>query len=160
MDATVSTTLTELEIAPGASFSISWTSERGDGANASKQIGIADVLVSTEPVVPGGYGDWATTNAGGEGPTLDFDKDGVRNGVEYFFGATGSTFTANPQPVGGVISFPFANAPGVTYKVWTSGNLSTWTDVTASTVIEGGFLKYTLPTGGGKVFVRLEVIVP
>jgi predicted extracellular nuclease len=103
---------------------------------------------------------WASTNSVTGGVTGDHDNDGVKNAVEYFFGATGSTFTANPQPVAGVISFPYdATATQATYKVWTSDNLATWTDVTASTVIEAGFVKYTLPTGAGKLFVRLEVIV-
>lgn len=152
----VSTTLTGLGIAPGASFTVTWVSTRGTGSDASKQIGIANVLIATS--APAGYSGWNGVNAGGQGPALDYDGDGVKNGVEYFFGATGSTFTANPQPVNGVVSFPYAGAPGATYKVWTSTNLTSWTDVTSSTTIQGGFLKYTLPVGE-KVFVRLEVNV-
>ncbi len=109
----------------------------------------------------GGYSDWATTNAGGQGASGDYDNDGVKNGVEYFMGQTGSTFTPHPVPVGSLLSWPHsATATGITYKVWTSPNLTTWTDVTESTVDSEGTLKYTLPPGGGKLFVRLEVVTP
>ena len=40
--------VTGLSIADGAEFTITWTSERGSGSGASKQIGISDVTVSTE----------------------------------------------------------------------------------------------------------------
>lgn len=106
------------------------------------------------------FSGWAAENAGGQGPAGDFDGDGVANGVEYFFGASGSTITVNPGIVGGVISYPYDNTiTGVTYKVFTTTNLTSWTDVTASTVVDGGFVKYTLPTGQSKIFVRLEVDV-
>jgi len=109
----------------------------------------------------GGYGDWATTNAGGQGASGDFDNDGVRNGVEYFMGQTGSTFTPHPVPVAGIVAWPHsATATGITHKVWTSPDLVVWTDVTANTVDSDGSLKYTLPTGSGKLFVRLEVVAP
>ena len=77
-------------------------------------------------------------------------------------GQTGSSFTANPQPVAGVVSWPRdPSATGATFKVWSSPNLSTWTDVTASAdTSDPNFVKYTLPTGETKTFVRLEVAVP
>lgn len=104
------------------------------------------------------YASWATTNAGGGIAKDDFDGDGVSNGVEYFFGATGSTFTANPQPIGGIISYPHpAATPGAVGTIKTSPDLVTWTPVTSTE--SGGYLNYTLPTGAGKLFVRLEVEV-
>ncbi|MGL5018198.1 MAG: hypothetical protein ACRDBP_08705, partial [Luteolibacter sp.] len=108
-----------------------------------------------------GFSGWATANAGGQGAAQDFDGDGVANGVEYFMGQTGSSFTANPQPVGGVITWPHsASAYGATFKVWISDNLSTWTNKTADAVDAGGFVTYTLPVGDPRVFVRLEVVTP
>jgi autotransporter-associated beta strand protein len=107
-----------------------------------------------------GYTAWATTNAAGGTFNADFDNDGMPNGMEYFMGATGSSFTSNPKPVNGVVSFPRdATASGVVYKVLTSPNLTTWTDKTADADnSDPAFVKYTLPTGQGKIFVRLEVI--
>ncbi|RYD26418.1 MAG: hypothetical protein EOP87_22775, partial [Verrucomicrobiaceae bacterium] len=104
----------------------------------------------------GGYTAWATANAGGQAANLDFDKDGVSNGVEYFMGATGSTFTANPGLVSGKITWPKDPAFSGTYTVQTSPNLVTWTNV-SSTVV-GNTVEYTPATGQGKAFVRLLVI--
>ncbi len=109
----------------------------------------------------GTYATWAAANAGGEPASGDFDKDGVKNGVEYFVGATGSGFTPGAKLAGGVFTIPHsAAATGVTYRVLTSTNLATWMDVTASTTDTGGTLSYTLPTGQPKLFVRLDVVAP
>ncbi len=108
-----------------------------------------------------GFSGWAAANAGGQGAAQDFDGDGVANGVEYFMGQTGSSFTPNPQPVGGIITWPHsATAYGATFKVWISDNLSTWLNKTADAVDANGVVTYTLPVGEPKVFVRLEVVTP
>lgn len=108
------------------------------------------------------YGTWASANAGGQAANLDFDNDGMPNGVEYFMGESGSSFTANPAIDGtGKITWPHsAAAAGATYKVWTSSNLSDWNDVTADATDAGGALTYVVPKTTAKLFVRLEVQVP
>ena len=116
--------------------------------------GTGVVSVTSGPV--GGYSTWATANAGGGTANGDFDNDGVRNGVEYFMGATGSAFTSNPGIVGGKVTWPKDPAYSGTYTVQTSPDLVTWTNV-ASTVV-GNTVEYTLPTGQVKLFVRLDVI--
>lgn len=108
---------------------------------------------------------WSNTYSGGETANQDHDGDGVKNVLEYFMGSNNSEFTPNPQVVtiAGVrtISWPHdVNAAGVTYKVSTSDDLSTWTDVTANSIDSAGTLKYTLPSGPLKSFVRLEVTTP
>jgi hypothetical protein len=119
-------------------------------------------------VVPtGGYSNWATTNAGGQTAELDFDSDGVDNGIEYFMNSAAG-FTVNPNIVGGVITWPNggnipASAYGTEFKMQTSSDLATWSDVsvgslTTNTSGPGGSLTYTLPTGSGKLFVRLVVM--
>jgi len=106
-----------------------------------------------------GYDTWASAHAGGQAANLDFNNDGVANGVAYFMGATG--LATNPGLVNGTITWPHsATATGATYKVWTSENLATWTDVTADATDAAGFLTYTPPTSSTKLFVRLEVLVP
>jgi hypothetical protein len=52
-----------------------------------------------------------------------------------------------------------AAATGATYKVFTSENLSTWTDVTAATTDLDGKVEYIVPTTTPSLFVRLEVTV-
>jgi autotransporter-associated beta strand protein len=123
----------------------------------------------TLTVVPGGYTAWASTNAGGQGAELDFDNDGVQNGVEFFMNSPAG-FTATPQlsntdprtitwTNGGNIP---AFAYGAQFVVETSSDLSTWTPVllsglTTNTNGPGGSLTYTL-TGASPRFVRLKVI--
>jgi hypothetical protein len=106
-----------------------------------------------------GFGTWADANgATGQNPQQDHDNDGVENGIEYFMGETGSSFTAMPGlDENNMIEWPKSSAYQGTYQVQTSPDLSTWTDVTATET--GTSVSYTLPPGapGGKSFVRLLV---
>jgi hypothetical protein len=130
-------------------------------ANTTQNLGV--VYFSNNSNLPGTYGAWASANAGGQTADLDFDGDGVANGLEYFMGETGSTFTANPQPDSGrVVSWPRdPAATGVTFKVWSSTDLATWTDVTAGAdTSDPNFVKYTIPASTTPIFVRLSVSNP
>jgi len=123
--------------------------------------GTSGVFFPTDPHpgVGGGYSDWATLYAGGQAANLDYNNDGVENGIAYFMGATG--LATNPGVVDGKVSWPHsASATGITYHVLTSEDLADWTDVTADAIDSGGFLTYTLPTATPKLFVRLEVVAP
>jgi autotransporter-associated beta strand protein len=131
----------------------------------SQITGTGTLTVTSSPVA-GGYASWALVNAGGEGPEMDFDKDGVSNGVEFFINAPAG-FTANPQlNASNTISWTNggnipASGYGTQFVVQTSSNLSTWTnvlagDLTTNTDGPGGSLTYTL-TGGSPRFVRLSV---
>lgn len=126
------------------------------------------VLNVVAPVVSG-YATWASTNAGGQTADLDFDSDGVKNGVEFFMNSPAG-FTANPAVSAGPIhtvtwsnggNIP-ASAYGTQFVVQVSTDLVTWTNVpvgslTTNTSGPGGSLTYTL-TGSGKSFARLVVI--
>ena len=117
-------------------------------------------LVYPAGVVSSGFTTWAAANAGGQTAGEDFDNDGVENGVEYFMGETGSSFTATPSlNASNAITWPASAAYQGTYEVQTSPDLATWTNVDPKPVPSGGFLTYTLPPGapGGKSFVRLLV---
>ena len=115
-----------------------------------------------------GYDTWATTNAGGQTTDLDYDNDGVANGVEYFMNTTPG-FTANPSFVGNTVSWPNGgNIPiseyGTQYVVQTSSDLVTWDDVTQGDMDQNGTntassLSYTLDPANNpaKQFVRLKV---
>jgi hypothetical protein len=103
------------------------------------------------------YAAWATAN-GATTAELDHDNDGVENGVEYFMGETGSSFTAmNGLDATNTIIWPASATYEGTYEVQTSPDLVTWTNVSPKPVPSGGNLSYTLPTGEVKLFLRLLV---
>ncbi len=133
------------------------------GDNRNFNLG-PDSVTQTLPTVifrPNSFSLWAASYAGGQPASQDYDRDGTANGVEYFMGQTGSSFTRNPQVVDGSISWPHdSNATGVTYKVKISENLATWTDVTADTFDVDGSLLYFVPMAMPALFVRLEVVAP
>jgi autotransporter-associated beta strand protein len=122
-------------------------------------------VVSVAPVA--GYTAWADAN-GATDQTLDqdHDGDGVKNGIEYFMGQTGSTFTANPAEVSGTVTWPmddsYIGVYGTDYEVQYSTDLVIWTKVEEGTgdntvaVTAGTSVVYDIPTGG-KSFVRLVV---
>jgi autotransporter-associated beta strand protein len=113
----------------------------------------------------GGYSTWASANAGSQSADLDHDNDGVSNGVEYFMGETGSSFTANPGVVAGTITWPKDPAFVGSFKVQTSETLATgsWTDIVPpdASIDESdpNEVVFTLPTGSPKKFARLNVTV-
>ena len=141
-------------IAQGASLSGTFAT-----VPSGYQVSYSSTQAILTKTVTSGYGAWAAANAGGGLFEEDYDNDGTKNGVEYFMGQTGSSFTANPQLAGNLISYPRnATATGVSFKVLTSQNLTTWADKTNDADISNpAFVKYSLPSGQGKIFVRLEV---
>jgi hypothetical protein len=120
----------------------------------SAPITLVAATVSTDD-----FTSWATTNgATGQTADQDHDNDGVENGVEYFMGQTGSSFTAmNGLDATNTIIWPASATYEGTYEVQTSPDLVTWTNVSPKPVPSGGNLSYTLPTGEDKLFLRLLV---
>ncbi|MCX6873255.1 MAG: autotransporter-associated beta strand repeat-containing protein [Verrucomicrobia bacterium] len=105
---------------------------------------------------PSGYAGWADANAPGQTPGQDYDNDGVQNGIEYFMGQTGSSFTAMPGLDGtNTITWTKDPAYNGTWQVQTSPDLGTWTDVAGTD--DTTSVSYTLPPDMGKLFVRLLV---
>jgi hypothetical protein len=111
--------------------------------------------------VPSGFGTWASANgATGQTPEQDHDNDGVKNGIEYFMGETGSSFTALPGlDATNKVTWPMDAAYAGTYEVQTSSDLVDWTNVDPRPLPSSGSLSYTLPADepGGTSFVRLLV---
>ena len=111
------------------------------------------------------YASWATDNAGGQAANLDYDNDGVPNGIEYFMNAAPG-FTANPSLVGGTVTWPNGgNMPssgyGSQFVVETSTDLVNWIDVLVSDPNlsnNPGSVSYTL-TGADRLFVRFKVLL-
>jgi hypothetical protein len=133
----------------------------GDG------VGITSVQVTLDAVL--NYGSWAATNAGGQAANLDWDNDGVTNGVEFFMNAAPG-FTANPGLDGSKKvtwtnggNIPFTGY-GTQFVVQVSTDLVTWDDVTEGDMDQNGTntassLSYTLDPANNpaKQFVRLKV---
>ena len=121
-------------------------------------------VVSTGPVLSA-YSIWAAANAGGQPANLDYDHDGTPNGVEYFMGATGSSFTPNPPLVNtaGVFTVTWPRNPAVVvaFKVQVSTDLTTWTDVVppdpSIDQSNPAQVTFTLPSGAPQKFCRLVV---
>lgn len=114
--------------------------------------------------VGAGYSSWAALNAGGQTADLDYDLDGVSNGVEYFMNSAAG-FTANPGIVSGSVTWSNggnipSSAYGTQFVVQTSSDLTAWVPVgsgDSNLANSAGSVSYTLPTGAGKLFVRLVV---
>lgn len=122
------------------------------------------VKVDPDHVFPA-YAAWAAANAGGQGAALDADHDGVPNGIEYFMNSAAG-LTIAPAIVGGSVSWPnggniAAAGYGTRFVVQTSPDLVVWTPVPAADPAlanTGGSVRYTLPAGSGRTFVRLVVM--
>ena len=119
--------------------------------------------------VPGPtYASWATANAGGQTSNLDWDNDGVPNGVEFFMNAAPG-FTANPSFVGNTVTWTnggniYRKGYNTQFVIQTSNDLATWEDVAegdldTNTNGPAGSLSYTVDpvNGPAKQFVRLKV---
>jgi len=123
-----------------------------------------NLSVTVVPDLPD-YTSWATDNAGGQAANLDYDNDGVSNGVEFFMNAAPG-FTANPGLVGNTVTWPNggnipSSAYGSQFVVQISTDLVEWLDVPgtgdANLANTSGSVAYTL-SGAGKKFVRLKVV--
>ncbi|MCU0795088.1 MAG: Ig-like domain-containing protein [Akkermansiaceae bacterium] len=165
VDQDKSHTVTGLSIAPGATFTLTWTSDGNVGTGGGRrQIGIADVYVGIEPPPAGGYADWATANGIVGTADDDDDNDGISNLLEYALGLTpGSADSLANSFNGSTLSFT-AGAEAVaggdlTYTIETSPDLGAsgpWTTVVTGLDVNN-VISYTLPAGT-RLFARLRVI--
>jgi hypothetical protein len=148
----------EVEGLPGTSLGFYRSSTASAGTFLGTfHLSSSGTLTFTPATTSVTYSTWAATNVGGQTEAQDYDGDGIPNGVEFFMGSNAASFTANPQPVNGVITWPKASGISITsYTVQTSEDLVNWTDVSSTSGASS--VSYTLPTGYAKLFVRLKVV--
>jgi hypothetical protein len=158
--------LTGLEIAPGATFTLTWKSDRGENTTGtSRRIGLANVVVSTQsPGTGGGFEAWAAAKGiAGHPADGDFDGDGLANLIEYALGLDPAKANGFPGTFDGrTLGFrkgAEASANGdVILAIEVSPDLTpgSWTKVTPATEDATG-ISYTLPAGQARWFARLVV---
>ncbi len=139
---------------------VQWVTEDGSGDQHANAIAPDVPFATTGFTLAGGtsYVAWAAANASNEGAGVDSDGDGVPNGVEYFMGEPGATFTPNPTVEDGKISWRRSASASASYVVTTSTDLSHWEPATSGVKDLGSSIEFTLPTGPTRIFVRLEVV--
>ena len=125
-------------------------------------LGLYGAQIEELPPTLTGYALWASTHAGGQSASGDYNNDGVSNGVAYFMGVTG--VATNPAIINGKVTWPHDPSAVISsYGVQVSANLVDWSPADSADVDEvssPGFLIYTFPTGPGidpKKFCRLQV---
>ncbi len=104
------------------------------------------------------YEQWANAHAGGQAANLDYNNDGVSNGIAYFMGANGRA--TNPPIINGKVTWPHVNAV-TSFEVQVSNNLADWSPANPAdvdTVSSPGQVIYTLPKGASKNFCRLLAV--
>ena len=120
---------------------------------------------STTPTT--GYSNWINTvypTVTG-GPSGDFSRDGISNGLKYAFGlnpTVRNSPAAIPQPVlsGSSLTLSFtapAGAGGVTYGAQSSTDLLNWTPITDTGA--GGNHIFTVNLSGPRVFMRQIITI-
>jgi hypothetical protein len=127
-----------------------------DVALYNRALTAEEILTHYQGAATTGYGSWATTYAGGQAANLDYNKDGVQNGIAYFMGKNG--LATNPGVVGGKVTWPHVNAVA-SFGVEVSSNLVNWSPATTGVdTSDPSKVVFTLPTGAGKKFCRLMVV--
>jgi hypothetical protein len=124
-------------------------------------IAVDNVTLTAAPT----YAGWAADKAGSQAANLDWDNDGVSNGIEYFMNATPG-LTVNPGLVGNRVTWPnggniSSSAYGTKFVVQSSIDLVTWADVPSNDPnLENtpNSVTYTFSVyDADKQFVRLKV---
>ncbi len=102
------------------------------------------------------YQTWADANAGGQAADLDYNHDGVQNGIAYFMGMNG--LATNPGVEAGKVTWPRVGTVS-SFEVQVSTNLTDWSPAPSGVdTSDPGKVVYTLPVGASRTFCRLSVV--
>jgi autotransporter-associated beta strand protein len=107
-------------------------------ANSSFITGPGTLTVTSGPLSD--YDTWKGANNVSNGPEIDDDNDGLSNFAEYAFGldpqngGSSSPYLTTLDPLAGTFTYKRrkTSLTGLTYKVWTSSNLSDWNEDTSA----------------------------
>lgn len=148
---------------PSGTFDLIAIARRtSDGTAGSLSPRLLADFITGSPPAPA-YQDFADDFAGGQGPLLDFDGDGVRNGLEYLFGVNSAGFTPTPLIANGAISWPIdPTRTDVGFVVETSSDLVGWDPVLVGELdlTDPNTVRYVIPSGTGPFFVRIGATFP
>ncbi len=112
----------------------------------------------------GTYAAWAAAHAGWQDAGMDFNHNGIPNGVEYFMGAAAAAPAALPPLAGAggtrTWTIPYDPTAAVTWKFQVSDDLASWTgrqqgDPGIVISPDPDEIEFTLPAG--MTFCRLVV---
>jgi hypothetical protein len=164
LSATIDVSALNLLVAAGASVPELFTVMNGtDGSQQGFRVQSLQVAIGPS----GKYAAWAAAYAGGQSAALDFNGDGVTNGIAFFMGANGSTYTPMPGIVNGTVTWPRNPAAIASWHVQLSTTLAAegqpggWAAAPPGTVVDAGTaIILTLPTTGPRAFARLKVTIP
>jgi hypothetical protein len=138
-----------------------WVGQEFNVKISGATIAVDNVTLTAAPT----YAGWAADKAGSQAANLDWDNDGVSNGIEYFMNATPG-LTVNPGLVGNRVTWPnggniSSSAYGTKFVVQSSIDLVTWADVPSNDLnLENtpNSVTYTFSAyDADKQFVRLKV---
>jgi hypothetical protein len=109
-----------------------------------------------------GYSDWAALNVGGQTAGLDYDNDGVPNGIQYFLTKSGPSTSISylPLPAAKWLRDPSAAAA---FNVQSSEDLSMWTNIPPDDPrldVNANSVTYLFAPSDNRKrqFIRLEVL--
>jgi len=128
-----------ISMASSATMGLAVTSQNNDGTLCTS------IIDNVTAMNLNSYASWADSNTGSGNPDEDFDKDGMSNGIEYFMGQTGSSFTPNPAMIGRFVTWPKDPKALATYIVQTSNNLTDWIPAPTGVVDNTASVNYTAP---------------
>jgi hypothetical protein len=143
----------QLVVSLGATGSVLWQNLCYDNVRLN--------YVSGQQATYDGYADWAARNVGGQALDLDFDNDGVANGIEYFLTKSGPSTSINSLPVPSITWLRDPSAAAA-FNVQASDDLSTWKNILPDDPrldVNANSVTYLLapPDNRRKQFVRLKV---
>ena len=140
-DETKTTQLTGLSIANGTEFTLTWTSPNPTGSGSSRQIGLADVVVSTSaptPAAPSNLSYMPATVSGTVGTAISSLTPTVTGTVDTYSVSPTLPSGLSINASSGVISgTPTAIAASATYTV-TAANVGGNTTATVTVVVAKG----------------------